>query len=465
MPESPAENSSLESSLLRILERERKARKMAERIIEQRSLELYLKNKELNELNALLEHKVRDRTAALSKQQDELKLALLKAEQAKKEKSDFLSIMSHEIRTPLNAIIGFSHVLLNDNPRKDQIQPLELLDYSSQNLMNLVNDILDFSKMEAGKVELNENWFSPSELIQRLAASMRPTASEKGLLLDVELDSDCPDFVKGDYARLNQVLINLVSNSLKFTATGKIVLKLSCQWHMSLESCQLRFAVIDTGIGVSKERQEHIFDVFSQEQSDTSLKYGGTGLGLAICRGFVRLMGGELKISSEKGVGSEFYFTIDLFVRHNSDSKSHKLDTMISLNTMDLKSARILLVEDNPINQKVTERFLSKWNALIFIAANGLEALKWLEINAVDLILMDIQMPIMDGHECTRQIRLLSDEKKAALPIIAMTADNSNETLMEVKQSGMNDFISKPFNPNDFAEKLVKHLEGFINEN
>ena len=138
MPESPAENSSLESSLLRILERERKARKMAERIIEQRSLELYLKNKELNELNALLEHKVRDRTAALSKQQDELKLALLKAEQAKKEKSDFLSIMSHEIRTPLNAIIGFSHVLLNDNPRKDQIQPLELLDYSSQNLMNLV---------------------------------------------------------------------------------------------------------------------------------------------------------------------------------------------------------------------------------------------------------------------------------------------------------------------------------------
>ena len=465
MPESPVEYNNREQSLLRILERERKARKMAERIIEQRSLELYLKNKELNELNALLEQKVRDRTAALNKQQDELKLALLKAEQAKKEKSDFLSIMSHEIRTPLNAIIGFSHVLLNENPRKDQIQPLELLDYSSQNLMNLVNDILDFSKMEAGRVELNENWFAPAELIRRLAASMQPTAEDKGLLLEVDIDEACPELVKGDYARLNQVLINLVSNSLKFTASGKILIKLSCQWHLSLESCQLRFAVIDSGIGVSKERQEHIFDVFSQEQSDTSVKYGGTGLGLAICRGFVRLMGGELCLSSEKGVGSEFYFSIHLPIQVSGNLKSHKADSIISLNTMDLQSARILLVEDNPINQKVTERFLSKWNALIFIVSNGLEALRWLETNEVNLVLMDIQMPIMDGYECTRQIRLLGDERKASIPIIAMTADNSEETLIEVKNSGMNDFISKPFNPNDFAEKLVKNLEIHKHEN
>jgi len=377
------------------------------------------------------------------------------AERATLAKSQFLSTMSHEIRTPLNAIIGMSHLLLHENPSLAQQDNLETLHFSANHLLSLVNDILDFSKLESGKVIFEKSEFNLKELCYNLKQTFDHAASEKQIAL--EMTGPNMDYhVMGDPVRLNQILTNLIGNAIKFTEKGKVT---ACCEIVEEEGAHLKllFKVQDTGIGIPLEKQASIFQQFEQASKETTRKYGGTGLGLAISKKLVELQDGEIGLNSEPGNGTEFWFTLP-FEKGKTPKQGHtKESTLLAWKQRKLPGMKVLLVEDNKVNLKIGGKFLQKWEIELETAENGQIAIETLKQNPdFDLILMDLNMPIMGGIEATRIIRSLPDECYQTIPIIALTADVSPNVQEEAQLSGMNDFLTKPFDPVRLFEVLEK---------
>ncbi|MEZ4827820.1 MAG: ATP-binding protein [Bacteroidia bacterium] len=387
-------------------------------------------------------------------QQKTLIEAKERAEEAAKARSQFLSVMSHEIRTPMNAVIGTTHLLMQEEPREDQLDNLQTLQFSAENLLVIINDILDYSKIEAGKIEFESTDFSLNTLMERIFKSLQQKASEKNLQFVLRPAPDLPAMIQGDPTRLSQILTNLLNNAIKFTEKGQVSLTTEVR-QIDSGVVEIRFSVSDTGIGIPPEKIDTIFDSFTQASSDTTRKYGGTGLGLAICKKLVELQGGKLEVKSIVGEGSVFSFSLKIKVAEKpltpGEYDSPKEDFQ------DLGGVRILLVEDNVVNQKIATKFLSKWGVMVEIAGNGKIALDMVEKNTYDLLLMDLQMPEMDGYEATRQIRSLS-EPLCRIPIIALTASAMNEVRGSVEEAGMDAYASKPFNPRELYRKIAALL-------
>jgi PAS domain S-box-containing protein len=378
----------------------------------------------------------------------ELIKAKEEAETSMKAKEQFLSMVSHELRTPLNAVIGMTHLLLQEDPRNDQLQNLKTIKTSGEYLLALINDILDFSKIEAGKISISQTNFSFRELIHNLEQTFYYHAQEKNIRLFIDICPRVPNALIGDPVRLNQILVNLIGNSIKFTDVGHVKLTVRCE-ELDTQRCNLKFQVTDTGIGIPAEKLNLIFERF--EQVNDKAKRGGTGLGLAITKSLIELMGGTIKAESELGIGSEFSFDVCL---EKGEEKQLENVKSSSYNIIDdLSNIKILLVEDNKINQLVAAKFLKQWKIDFDIADNGQKAVALSAEHDYDLILMDLQMPVMDGIAATREIRKLPGYH--FVPIVALTAA-SLETKDDAYQVGMNDFLIKPFNPVELYNKIKK---------
>jgi signal transduction histidine kinase/CheY-like chemotaxis protein len=383
----------------------------------------------------------------------QLETAMEKAEKSSQVKSEFLSVMSHEIRTPLNAIIGMTNLMIMGNPRPDQSENLNIVKFSANNLMAIVNDVLDFSKIEAGKVEFENIRFNLVELMNNLCGGQIIKAEEKGLTFMLVID---PLLQKraffGDPTRLSQILFNLISNAIKFTERGSIWVKAYC-YEDRHNTITVSFKVRDTGIGIDKDNLENIFEPFTQESVSTTRQYGGTGLGLAIVKRLLSLQGLQMAVSSKVGEGTEFSFNMEFPV-----STEIVVDTKMKIPALQandgLSGIRMLIAEDNPVNVLLMKKLLSKWNIVPTIAENGERAVEIVQYGNFDIILMDLQMPILNGFDAAREIRKLPDLKKSGIPIIALTAAALYDIKEQVIAAGMNDYVSKPFKPEELFEKI-----------
>uniref|UniRef100_UPI00404B47CD response regulator n=2 Tax=Flavobacterium sp. TaxID=239 RepID=UPI00404B47CD len=383
--------------------------------------------------------------------QEQLAAAKVIAEKANDAKSDFLSIMSHEIRTPLNAIIGLIYIMEKENTLESFQENLDALKHSSNNLFHLINNVLDFNKIEAGKIDIESIPFNFQDLILKIVKSLELKASENLTKIEVVIDDDFCQHLISDPLRLSQIVTNLLSNAIKFTKNGtvKIVIK---QLEISEGISSFNVAVLDTGIGIDLLKFNQIFEKFSQAETKTSRQFGGTGLGLVITKKLLNLLDSDIKLESELNKGSKFSFTLRL-----------PIDTNHIENTLDfyggdyqekiMPEFRILLVEDNIINVKIAQKIISQWDVSIDVAENGQVAIEKHASNSYDLILMDLSMPIMDGYEATKIIRI--QDKKT--PIIALTASASSGYLERSMGIGINDYVIKPFSPKELNMKLFKY--------
>jgi len=385
----------------------------------------------------------------------EFELAVEKAERSSEAKSEFLSTMSHEIRTPLNAVIGMSNLLISGNPRPDQKENLEVLKFSAGNLLSIINDVLDFNKIESGKLVFEHIKFNLPELMQNICGGQVMSAKVKGILFKLDVDSTLSNKVLvGDPTRISQIVFNLVNNAIKFTADGTVTVKATCIEDKS-DKVVVNFCVKDTGIGIEQSRLDVIFEPFIQESLSTTRRYGGTGLGLAIVNRLLELQGIKIKVSSVPGTGSEFSFNMEFPVSAevvDAPVASRLLD--IDEFTESLSSIRMLIAEDNPVNVLLMQKLLSKWNLVPAIAENGECAVELVRENDFDIILMDLQMPVMNGFDAAKAIRKMEDPHKSNTPIIALTASALFDIRERVEESGMNDYVSKPFKPNELFEKI-----------
>jgi PAS domain S-box-containing protein len=371
-----------------------------------------------------------------------------------KARNEFFSAMSHEIRTPMNAILGMTELLLNRNPRKDQGKLLNTLHFSSKNLLTLINDILDFSKIEAGKIELEEVNFNVKELVDNVIIALRPKAMEKDLMIKVNIHSNVPEAINGDYIKLNQILNNLLSNAIKFTGKGKVEVDIALV-EKTKTGFQLQFQIRDTGIGISNDKLSSIFDPFNQAAKSTPRVYGGTGLGLSIVKNLVELQKGAIKVESKVDEGTTFTVTLPF---RNIDA-SLPVNILQSTKIRDFKwkmKLHVLYVEDVITNQFLIKEILSDWGISVDMASDGYEALEMIQDQSYDLVLMDIQMPGIDGLETTRRIRKMPGEYFKNLPILALTASTTESTKDEIFLSGMQDFVLKPINVDDLRTKIVE---------
>ena len=382
----------------------------------------------------------------------ELLRAKEEAEQSMKAKEMFLSTMSHEIRTPMNAVIGMTY-LLQENAKPEQVENLETLQFSAQNLLVLINDILDFSKIESGKVVFEKTDFSLSELIGGVKNSLKFRAEEKGIRLTTYLDSELPNLVAGDPVRLSQILTNLISNAIKFTEQGSVTVEVAVD-RIEPATVSVDFSVTDTGIGIPADMLNQIFESFTQASSDTTRKFGGTGLGLTITKRLLELQNSEIQVESTVDAGSRFYFRL-CFGRSENQATTARLVNLVEPES--LRGIRVLLVEDNAANQLIATKFLNKWGISPDYATNGQIAVEKVQSTVYDLVLMDLQMPEMDGYQATVAIRTLAGSNYQQLPIIALTASAMAEVRDKVEAVGMNGYLTKPFNPQDLYAKIVKY--------
>ncbi len=380
------------------------------------------------------------------------------AERANRFKAEFLANMSHEIRTPLNAINGMVQLMQATPLNQKQQEYMEAISTSGESLLHIINEILDFSKIEAGRMELEKHPFSIRKNAESLIATIRYKAEEKGLDLVLDIADDVPEILIGDGLRLNQILLNLVSNAIKFTAEGEVRVTTRLIDVLGTKA-RIFFSVKDTGIGIDSEHLETIFDSFTQAATDTTRLYGGTGLGLAIVKKLIEILNGAIMVKSKLGEGSEFIFEVEMDVMDSNTATPEKEKEVREQKAIDVE-ARILLAEDHPLNQLVTTEMLKgKWPSLqIEVAENGKQAIAMLEDKTYDLVLMDVQMPEMDGHTATRYIRSDMPAPLNQIPILAFTAYATSGEAEKCLQAGMNDYVSKPVMAHILQDKIVDLL-------
>ena len=387
--------------------------------------------------------------------QQSLEVAKQKADQANKHKSEFLANMSHEIRTPTNAVIGLSEMLGEMELQKEQKNLVEKINGSSKLLLGIINDILDYSKIEAGKLSLEYKEFSLNHIVSQLWVMFEQTAKQKDIALIINEDKELPSLVIADELRLTQVLTNLLSNALKFTNKGGVTLSINLKEKLDENRALIAFSVEDTGIGMSKEQSDKLFQPFSQADSSTTRKYGGTGLGLVITKNIIKALGGDIKLQSEKNKGTTMSFTLKMDIKQweTKDQNTTTITQEISQNVPG--GLNILLVEDNEINQLVATMMLEKLNIKAEVANNGQEGVdKYLaNKDKYDLILMDLQMPILSGYEATVKIREIDKNT----PIIALTAAAMIEDKQKVIEAGMNEHLSKPIDKKELFRVIEKY--------
>lgn len=400
-----------------------------------------------------------DRNKALEVATAQAKILAGEAQAANQAKADFLANMSHEIRTPMNGIIGMGHLLTNSTLSQDQSYYVDTINNCGASLLEIIDEIIDFAIIESKKVELDKSPFSLADLLSNLNAVMTTKAAIKDLVFEYKVSDEIPNILIGDRGRIRQVLTNLIDNAIKFSDHGTVSLIISLE-SLRKQQVVLHFAVVDNGIGIPKQKQKTIFERFEQVDASMSRRFGGTGLGLAICRHLVELMQGEIYVDSTPGEGSTFQFSARFDLPENPEKERQKQiqqkKESQQFEKLDLDK-RILLVEDNLINQRVARMILQKLGLQVSVASNGEKALQLLREQSFDLILMDIQMPGMDGFDTTRAIRsgnLQAVDKK--IPIIAMTAHSQEQDRKNCIDSGMNDYLSKPVNPKDLRDRL-KH--------
>jgi CheY-like chemotaxis protein/two-component sensor histidine kinase len=362
--------------------------------------------------------------------------------------------MSHEIRTPLNAIINTAK-LLKEDPRPDQIEDMEILEFSAENLLHLINDILDFSKIDAGKIEFEAIEFELRKLMNGIQQSFEYQVVKKNIELEFKVSQNIPAVLIGDSARLSQIMINLIGNAVKFTDQGKILVEASA---ISSEGnfIDLSIRVTDTGIGIDEDKLLVIFDSFTQASSSTTRKYGGTGLGLAITKKLIELQGGKLEVKSKPGEGSIFSFILPV-IRSEKDQLEE--DMLMQISFQSLAGLNVLVVEDNLVNQKIVCKFLMKWKVNVDVAENGLIAVEKVAKQMYDLVLMDLHMPEMNGYDATRLIRQMEGGRYKDLPIIALTASAFIEDREKIYTFGMSGYIIKPFNPSELYWKIAPFIK------
>lgn len=387
--------------------------------------------------------------------EEEIKKAKELAERSLKIKEQFLANMSHEIRTPLNVIIGMSDVLSDSEMEAEQKEELKIIRSSADHLLSIVNDILDLSKIESGKISINETHFNIRDLLLEQVQLQNNNAKKKDLKLNVSFDSALPVNIYGDDFRLKQIISNLISNAIKFTDIGQISLTAEIESEND-EKYNFLFAISDTGIGVSNDKKDMIFETFTQASNDTTRLYGGTGLGLSIVKNLVEIQGGKIWLKSEINKGSTFFVMIP-FKKKPTHVINTKIKTTKSYNS-ELLDVKVLLVEDNKFNTLVATKTLEKWGCITNVAENGKEALKKIKSNTYDIVLMDIQMPEMDGYETTKIIRHHKNEKISSLSIIAMTAHAFEGIEEKCRNAGIDDYISKPFVRQQLYDKMMKQI-------
>lgn len=392
----------------------------------------------------------------LHKKNDELIVAKEKAELASKTKANFLSTVTHELRTPLYAVTGLTNMLLDEKPKADQIPHLKSLKFSGDYLLTFINDILQINKIEANKVELDPEPFNLKHKIENVMSALSNSASDNGTHLHFDYDKGLPENFVGDQLKISQILINLLGNAIKFTKDGDIWIRVNTIENKD-KIYQVRFEIEDNGIGITKEKQDSMFESFAQGSVQINRKYGGTGLGLSIVKGLIQILKGKIYVKSELGKGTTFFFEIPLEytdnIKNTADVKPKQTSNMEDL---DLSEVKILIVEDNKINQMITKKILNKMGLYCDVVDNGEAAVEQVKNETYNVVLMDIHMPGISGLEATKIIRSFDKD----LTIFALTAVTLEDKMQEFGEAGFNDIISKPFKQEDFEKKLYAALSG-----
>jgi len=406
------------------------------------TLSLYKNNNLRAKANILLQDK-----------NNELQVAKEKAEKASMVKAEFLSTITHELRTPMYAVTGLTHLLLEENPKPEQKEHLRSLQFSGEYLLNLINNILDLNKLEANKVEIEKTTFNLKKRLNDVLIALNKSAVDRKNNLRLEYDEEIPDKLEGDSVKLSQILINLIGNSLKFTQNGDVIVRVKKLGDKN-NKITLHFEIEDNGVGISKKKQKSIFESFSQASLQINRKFGGTGLGLSIVKSLLELMGSRIQLESQLGKGSRFWFDLVLDISAQGAAEEDSVKQLNESEYSSLENRHILVVEDNKINQMITRKILEKRNIICQVADNGMDAIKMVETNDFDVVLMDIHMPGISGIEATQEIRKF----KPDLPIIALTAVTIEENIDEFFRVGFSEIIPKPFKTEEFFEKIHRTL-------